>query len=360
MMTTTAAGPFHVERLGVIMRPEPENPSETWGVFNPGGARGPNREYCLFPRLVAQGNFSRIGRAHVTFAPNGTPMGVERLGLALEPCEPYEVTREGGGVEDPRITYIQPLEQYVMTYTASVPGHPRIALAVSRDLVEWTRLGPLRYALGPAGADLNRCGNKDGVIFPEVVPDPHGRPSIAIVHRPTLAIERHCDGCEIILPPCGVETLENIWISYVPLDQARADIHQLTQVADHRPLMAPLADWEQFKIGAGAPPVRLPDGWLLLYHAVSPLPEAGAEQVRYCVGAVVLDLKDPTTILYRTAQPILQPETSYEVQGIVPNVVFPTATELRSDGRLDVYYGAADFAIGVARLTVSSELLLAV
>jgi predicted GH43/DUF377 family glycosyl hydrolase len=246
-----------------------------------------------------------------------------------------------------------------MVYTAYTPGHPRIALAVSRDLVEWTRLGPLQYSPGPGNADLNKSGNKDGAVFPDVVRDPQGRLSIAIVHRPTYAIEYHCDGCEITMPPCGVETLENIWISYVPLERVRTDLHQLTQVGNHRPLMPPQADWEQVKIGAGAPPVRLSDGWLLLYHAVSPVAhsEAQKQQVRYCVGAVVLDIVDPTRILYRSPRPILEPASSYEVQGIVSNVVFPTATDLRADGRLDVYYGAADSAIGVARIIAAPELL---
>ena len=354
MSTTSTAEPFQLTRLGVIMQPDLEDPRETWGVLNPGGTRGADGMYYLFPRLVAQGNFSRIGRARVTFASDGVPAGVERLGLALEPHEPYEVTRTGGGVEDPRVTYVRPLDLYVMAYTAYTPGHPRIALAVSHDLIAWTRLGPLHYAPGPADADLNRSGNKDGVIFPEVVPDPQGCPSIALLHRPTVAIECRCDGCEIILPPCGVETLENIWISYVPLERVRADARQLTQVGEHRPVIAPQADWEQIKIGAGAPPVRMSYGWLLLYHAVSPLPGAQAQQeVRYCMGAVILDSDDPTRIRYRSPTPILQPERSYETQGTVSNVVFPTATDLRTDGQLDVYYGAADFAIGVARLATT-------
>lgn len=357
MITTRTASPFQVERLGIVMRPNLDDPHEVWGVLNPGGTRGPDGAYYLFPRLVARGNYSRIGRARVTFTPDGTPVGVERLGSALEPRESYEMTRMGGGVEDPRVTYVRPLELYVMAYTAYVPGHPRIALAASRDLVEWTRLGLVHYAPGPGDVDLNKSGNKDGVIFPDVVPDPQGQPALAIIHRPTYAIEYRCDGCEFIPPPCGVETLENIWISYVPLESVGIDCHQLTLVADHRPLIAPQADWEQIKIGAGAPPVRLPDGWLLLYHAVSLLPCGGAEQVRYCMGAVVLDLEDPTRILYRSSHPMLQPETADEVQGIVTNVIFPTATDLRVDGRLDVYYGAADSAIGVARITPAPELL---
>ena len=109
-MTVKDVTPFEMERLGVIMEPEPGNPREAWGVLNPGGARGPDGEYYLFPRVVAEGNYSRIGRARVIFDANGDPSGVERLGYALEPHEPYEVSKRlGGGVEDPRVAYLEPL-----------------------------------------------------------------------------------------------------------------------------------------------------------------------------------------------------------------------------------------------------------
>jgi predicted GH43/DUF377 family glycosyl hydrolase len=356
-MTVDVAAPFQMERYGVIMEPDPENPREAWGVLNPGGARGPDGDYYLFPRIVAEGNFSRIGRARVIYDNDGRPTGVERLGYALEPQEPYEVTRAGGGVEDPRVTYLEPLKIYVMTYTAYVPPfHPRIALAVSRDLVEWTRLGPLRYAVED-GIDLNESGNKDGVIFPDLVRDPRGRPAMAILHRPTYAVHHRVHGGgEITVPPAAAEHLENIWISYAPLEEAYADIGLLTHVSGHRVVMEPKADWESVKLGAGAPPLRLPYGWLLIYHGVTGYQTATEKHVRYSAGAAVLDLADPTVVLYRSPRPILEPLTPRETQGIVPSVVFPTATDLREGGRLDVYYGAADSVTGAAYLTIPAEL----
>jgi predicted GH43/DUF377 family glycosyl hydrolase len=349
--------PFQMTRLGIIMQPEQGNPREAWGVLNPGGARGPDGAYYLFPRVVAEGNFSRIGRARVLFDEQGNPSGVERLGYALEPHEGYEVTRMGGGVEDPRVTYLHPLRLYVMTYTAYTPHHPRIALAVSHDLVEWKRLGPLRYATGSREYDLNRSGNKDGVIFPDVVHDPKGRPSMAIIHRPTYSIQHHGHGAgEVVMPPSGAEHLENIWISFAPLEHAHADIHMLTHVHEHQILMAPRPGWEALKVGAGAPPIRLPYGWLLIYHGVSGTVTSEVKQVRYCAGAAILDLADPTKILYRSPRPILEPALPHEMQGVVPSVVFPTATDLRDEGRLDVYYGGADTVTGAARLTIPAEL----
>ena len=101
--TGTTAAPFQMKRLGIIMQPQPGNPNEVWGTLNPGGARGPDGAYYLFPRLVAQGNYSRIGRARVMFDTVGRPVGVERLGIALEPREPYEVNRMGGHAVHARV-----------------------------------------------------------------------------------------------------------------------------------------------------------------------------------------------------------------------------------------------------------------
>ncbi len=133
---------FQMKRLGMLMEPEPGNPLEVEGVLNPAGVRGPDGQYYLFPRLVAKGNFSRIGIARVKFNEAGDPAGVERLGIALEPKTDYELRPDGsGGCEDPRITFGEDLKRYVMTYTALSPKGPRIALALSEDLFHWQRLG---------------------------------------------------------------------------------------------------------------------------------------------------------------------------------------------------------------------------
>src|SRR4249920_1343718 len=123
---------FSLQRLGILMEPEPGNPQEIEGVLNPAAARGPDGELYLFPRLVAQGNYSRIGIARVRFNEAGDPAGVERLGIALEPEADYELRQDGtGGCEDPRITFIEPLRRYVMSYTAHSRNGPRVALAIS-------------------------------------------------------------------------------------------------------------------------------------------------------------------------------------------------------------------------------------
>ena len=67
---------FQLQRLGQIMEPEPGNPLEVEGVLNPAAARGPDGKLYLFPRLVARGNYSRIGIARVQFNDAGDPTGV--------------------------------------------------------------------------------------------------------------------------------------------------------------------------------------------------------------------------------------------------------------------------------------------
>lgn len=346
-----AALDFNVERLGVIMRAEPDQPHEAWGVLNPGGVRSPDGAMHLFPRLIAEGNYSRIGHARVTFF-NDAPESVERLGIALEPHEPYEVSAGGGGVEDSRVVYVAQLKMYVMAYTAFVPYEPRVAVAVSDDLRTWRRLGVLRYEI-KEGRDLNKCGNKDAAFLSDVVADPKGVPSLAILHRPTtrMHFRRHHTGTAVTAPPGGEET-QNIWISYIPLDAALADVANITMVRRHERVMAPAQPWEAQKVGTGAPPVRLPYGWLLPYHAVC----ASGGRSRYCMGMAVLDLERPSRVLYRTPSPILEPQTDYERNGLVADVVFPSAADLRADGTLDIYYGAADHVIAAARVNVPDRL----
>ena len=100
-----AAG--QLRRLGVVMEPAPGDAREAEGVLNPAAVRGPDSRLYLLPRLVAPGNYSRIGLARVVTDRRGDPIGVERLGVVLEPEAPYEFNpRTGGGVEDPRVTYV--------------------------------------------------------------------------------------------------------------------------------------------------------------------------------------------------------------------------------------------------------------
>ena len=348
---------FRLERLGIIATPAPGDPRETWGIFNPGAARGRDGQLYLFPRVVAEGNYSRIALARVQYDAQGYPSGIERLGYALEPTEPYECNpQSGGGVEDARVTYLRPLDCYVMAYTAYTLLGPRIALALSKDLFTWQRLGLLRFT-SASHVDFSAYGDKDGLFFPDVIQDEHGRPCLGLMHRPTYHVAQ-ADGTVVNLVPPGIsEHRQSFWLAHIPLEPALRDPAALTLVEDTHLFATPQQPWESIKIGGGTPPVLTRYGWLVLYHGVSgQFVEGDFLQfgLRYAAGVMLLDRQNPRQVLYRSPRPLLTPEWTEEREGMVPHVVFPTGIDQRPDAAdpegYDVYYGMADMCIGVARL----------
>jgi len=106
------------------------------------------------------------------------------------------------------------------------------------------------------------------------------------------------------------------------------------------------AYWDARKIGIAAPPIKTKHGWLLLYHGISKTHNS------YRVGAVLLDLKDPTVVLSRSTDSILEPVEDYEKFGLVNNVVFPCGMVTRED-LLYVYYGGGDKVCAVATMKIN-------
>jgi predicted GH43/DUF377 family glycosyl hydrolase len=351
-----------LKRLGMMMEPEPGNPHEVAGVLNPAAARGPDGQLYLFPRLVAKGNYSRIGIARVRFNEAGDPAGVERLGIALEPEADYELRPDGGGgCEDPRVTFVEPLQRYVMTYTAYSPHGPRIALAQSKDLFHWQRLGLATFA--PCnGIPLDSVDDKDASLFPVVIPNPSGHPEIALLHRPLFSGTRPEETANLPASrPVDLDR-ESIWISYCSLDMEGDGPDRFGKFTSHHRLATPVSTWERLKIGAGTPPILTRHGWLIVYHGVSDLAGTNSEKHELCysAGVMVLSEKHPQVIRYRSMDPVLRPESRAERHGTIANVVFPTGIDRRDDlglpARFDVYYGMADNRIGVARLDVPDVL----
>ena len=337
------------------MRGDPENADEAMGVLNPAVARGPDGELYIFPRVVAGGNFSRVGIGQVQFGADGDPVSVRRMGYALEPSESWERNLRTAGCEDPRVTFVDALGMYVMTYTAYGPLGPRVALAWSKDVLSWHRIGPAHFSYMPSyHDDFNLYDNKDAYLFPKPVRDPNGELALAMIHRPSNTQGWHMHR-QTVLPSGVTEARPSMWISYCSLASAANNPAGLLIWRDHCLLAVPEQAWESLKIGGGTPPVLTARGWLTLYHGVSGTIEENVEQqpnVHYAAGVLVLDSDDPRKILYRSAEPVLAPETENETSGIVPNVVFPTGIDAREDGRVDVYYGMADSCIGVARMTL--------
>jgi len=350
---------FELQRLGLLMEPEPGNPQEAEGVLNPAAIRGPDGELYLFPRLVARGNYSRIGIARVRFDEAGDPAGVERLGIALEPEADYERRPGGGGgCEDPRITFVEPLRRYVMTYTAFSPKGPRIALAISKDLFQWRRLGLATFGRYH-GVEIGDVDDKDASLFPVAIPNPSGRPELAMLHRPLFPGTRPEDTARRPTTRDVDLDRESIWISYCSMALEGSEPSHLGHFACHHRLATPVSPWERLKIGGGTPPILTRRGhWLIVYHGVSEVVEpcVAGHSLCYSAGLMVLSKEHPQVIRYRSVEPVLAPELPQERSGTVANVVFPTGIDRRDDlglpGRFDVYYGMADNRIGVARLDV--------
>lgn len=119
----------------------------------------------------------------------------------------------------------------------------------------------------------------------------------------------------------------------------------------HRHVMSKGGDgwWQNVKIGGGPAPIETSEGWLMFYHGVT----GTCNGFVYSMGAVILDLDEPSKVLYRSKNLILTPEKWYEERGFVANVIFPCATLQDADtGRISIYYGAADTYVGVAYTTV--------
>lgn len=240
---------------------------------------------------------------------------VRRKEAALSPYEEYEEY----GIEDPRIVEIdhQIYVSYVVlsNYVSQRPV-ASTALATTTDFTGYKRLG----IITSKGSD-----NKDVVLFPENMNrQPSNRPDSIIryffLHRPSTWI-----GSKY-----GVDR-PSIWLG---------EGNSLTRFEKHTLLIKPERPWEMLKVGAGPPPIKTRHGWLLMYHGVD-------NDHVYRAGAALLDLSDPSKVLGRTMHPILEPNEPYEKHGDVNNVVFPTGACV-IDGKLFVYYGAADKVCCVA------------
>jgi beta-1,2-mannobiose phosphorylase / 1,2-beta-oligomannan phosphorylase len=345
----------NVARLGTVLTPD-GSPNEAMGILNPAATRTPHGDLLLYPRCVAKGNISRVGRVAVRQERNG--FTCERDGFALEPQAPYEIRPHPGyGCEDPRVTYIPVLESYVMSYTAFGPDGPRIAIAISQDAYRWERVGLVRFA-----GSANVVGDdKDAAFFPEPVLSPKGRKCLAFYHRPMLHLSS-VDGRAAIpmIERMPFEDRESIRIAYVPLAPVLKDRANICNVSESRQVLSPDDRWGSIKIGAGTPPVRASfngsDVWLEIFHGVD---AAGGRKpsLRYGAGILLQDFERPDRILYRSPKPILTPESKEERKGIVDNVVFPTGLDPRpdlGDHVYDIYYGMSDYSIGAARLTIET------
>ena len=286
-------------------------------VFNPGAVRVEGRELLLL-RVQTR------GRETVLMPAERTPerrfevwhhvvqiQGLDQLGLTIH------------HVYDPRLTLLEGVVYAIVAL--DLDDGCRLALARTHDFKD--------YTLVSADTEGDR---RNGVLFPERVGGRYLR-----LERPNL-----------VTPPGGATSGDEILL---------AESEDLVTWNVVGPVMAGRPHYWDELIGSGPPPVKTHAGWLHVYHGVALHLGTGI----YQAGAVLLDLQDPSRVLARTRQNLLEPRREYELVGQVPNVVFPTGLVVEEvDGqgfalphsRVRIYYGAADTVVGLAVSTVT-ELL---
>ncbi|NOZ74791.1 MAG: glycosidase [FCB group bacterium] len=280
-------------RSDPVLLPDKENAWESAAVFNAAVIQHDHYFHMIY-RATNLGGHEKYGRYinSLGYARSNDLIHWERY---QEPILINDVPQESRGPEDPRIVKIE--NEFYMVYTGfggRFDGDYRISLATSRDLIHWERQGIL----------LDEP-NKDASLFPEKISGRYG-----LFHR---------------RPP-------DIWICFSD---------DLKTWTDHQKIMSPVPEsWEQERIGIAGPPLRIDEGWLLIYHGVD-------ATNCYRLGMALLDYQDPSVILARYPNPILEPELDWERNGFIPNVVFSCAT-LLDNNRIYCPYGGADTVMGMA------------
>ena len=233
-----------------------------------------------------------------------TRLGSSGSALRWNPKPNYELRRDGtGGCEDPRITFVEPLRRYVMTYTAHSPHGPRIALAISEDLFHWQRLG-LATFLPYEGIEFEGVDNKDASVFPVAIPDPAGRPSMAILQRPLFPGTRPEE--EVRRPASRLVDLpqESIWISYCSTALADCVPSNLRHFGSHHRLAArwrPGNAQNRRRHSTRSDPARLADCLSRRLRAISIAGSARA--LRYSAGVMMLSKELPQVFAIVPASP---------------------------------------------------------
>ncbi len=277
-------------------------------VFNAGVTRLPDGATLLLCRVE-----DRRGHSHLSAARSAN--GIDGWKIDPKPTlcpDPVNYPAELWGIEDPRITYVTEMGQYAVAYTSYSRGGPGVSLALTQDFETFERCGVI---MPPEDKDAALLPRRIGGYW-------------ALVHRPTTALGAH------------------IWISYSP-DLRHWGSHKMILQARRG------AWWDARKIGLSAPPIETSRGWLVIYHGVR---ETAAGAI-YRLGLALFDLETPEACLLRGDEWIFGPETDYERHGDVSNVVFPCGYTVDPDGdTINLYYGAADTCIALARGSIRSLL----
>jgi predicted GH43/DUF377 family glycosyl hydrolase len=213
---------------------------------------------------------------------------------------------ESFGIEDCRVATMA--DHYQLTFTEVSPAGVGVGLMQTSDWKSFDRKGMI---LPPH--------NKDCAIFNEKI---YG--NYYALHRPSS-------------PELGGNY---IWLAQSP---------DLLHWGNHKCIaMSRLGMWDSARVGAGAAPIRTERGWLEIYHGAN-------KENRYCLGALLLDINDPSKVLARTREPIMEPIAPYEQTGFFGNVIFTNGHIVEGE-KIKIYYGASDEVICGAELSISEIL----
>lgn len=314
---------------------------ENDGVLNPAVIRIGDHVH-IFYRAVRKGNYSTIGYCRL----DGPLTIAERWD---RPFMVPEFEYESQGVEDARIVKID--DKFYMTYTGYDGTNARGALAISKDLIHFKKLGiivpPITYArfvfLAESAGKVNQNYYRNHKFYYQEA-DPEKKIMLwdknviffpRKINGKLVFLHRIRPGIQIVSVNSLKELTKEFWEKYFL--QMEEDI-----------VMDPIYKHESNYIGGGCPPIETEHGWLLIYHGVE---ETKKGRV-YSACAALLDLNDPSLELARLPYALFSPEYEWELIGEVNNVCFPTGTALFGD-TLFIYYGAADSMIACATVRLS-------
>ena len=300
-----------------IISPNPKNSWESRATFNSAAVYEDGKVHFLY-RSLGDTDLSVLGYAtskdgltidersdmpiYIPREPFETPGGHSFKTLA----EHYVSGGGYGGVEDPRITKVE--DKLYLTYVAfdgATPPRAAMSWIQIDDFLakNWDKWSTPKLISAPGMV------NKSAVIFPEKV---NGK--YVALHR--------------VYP--------NILVDYMD------DLNFDKYLQGHYFIPPRKTHWDSKKVGAGAPPIKTKDGWLLIYQSVG-----YQDPGRYKIGAMLLDKDRPEKVLYRSTHPLIEPVEDYENGGFKSGVVYPCGA-VTMDNKLHVYYGGGDTFVNAA------------
>ncbi len=300
----------HIENP--ILTPNPNHIWENEATFNPAAFYDGEKIYLIY-RAVGYGYISVLGyaesydgvhfekRRHQPIFTGNHPFDSKSPNATFDTARQYLSGGSYGGIEDPRVTKIDD-KLYVIYVAFNGFDPPRLALTsiLYDDFINERFLWEKPVLISPPGVV-----DKSGCVLPEKI---NGK--YVIFHR--------------IFPNILIDFVDDLNFDGTKYLKGEFKITP-------RPTM-----WDSRKVGIGAPPIKTAEGWLLIYQGVT-----DKDDSKYRIGAMLLDLNDPTKVLYRTNHPIIEPTEFYENGLAKFGVVYPCGAVIK-DGKLLVYYGGSD------------------